>query len=391
MIRNEKKEWFMKLEDFRSGDFKQQHQYKSFSPSLINHQWTWDDAQINVLLEQATGALGELNAFGRIIPNVEAFIQLHIMKEATASSKIEGTKTEFDEALQQEEFIQPERRDDWREVQNYVAAMNHAIEALEHRLPLSLRLLCETHEVLMQGVRGERKTPGEFRRSQNWIGGSSLADAAFIPPHHEELTGLLGDLELFFHNEQIQVPHLIRCAICHYQFETIHPYLDGNGRIGRLLITLYLMNHNLLSKPSLYLSDFFNTHRGSYYDVLTRVRESHDLVHRVRFFLRAIVDTAQQGTKTFLKILELKDSVDGKLLQLSKKEQQAGRQLLQRLYAHPFTTIKGVEEELGLTYSASRKLILAFQNVSILQQASDEKRQHVYVFADYLNCLLRSD
>ncbi|MDB5033425.1 MAG: cell filamentation protein Fic [Chlorobi bacterium] len=224
----------MKLEQFQSGVWRQQYKYKSFQPATVNREWVWEDPTVNALLEKATQALGELNAFSLIVPDIDLFIQMHVVKEAQTSSRIEGTQTGMEEAILHEEQIQPEKRDDWREVRNYIDAINISVGALE-TMPLSNRLLKDTHAILMQGVRGEHKQPGEFRSSQNWIGGSSLADAVFIPPHQNDVSELMGDLEAFWHNEAIMVPHLIRIAISHYQFETIHPFLDGNGRIGRYI------------------------------------------------------------------------------------------------------------------------------------------------------------
>ena len=199
----------MKFETFQAGRWQPRYQCKSFEPVPVNHEWTWEDATINALLEQATRALGELNAFSLIVPDIDLFIEMHVVKEAQTSSKIEGTQTAIDEALMPEDQIRPEKRDDWREVRNYIDAVNLAIDELQ-RLPLSNRLLKQTHATLMRGVRGEHKLPGEFRASQNWIGGSGLADAAFVPPHHEGVPELMGDLEKFWHNEAVVVPHLVK-------------------------------------------------------------------------------------------------------------------------------------------------------------------------------------
>lgn len=373
----------MKFEEFIAGSHKQQFQYQSFQTALINHGWSWDDPRINVLLEQSTRSLGELNAFTMIVPDVDLFIRMHIIKEANTSSRIEGTRTEMDEAVLEEEAILPERRDDWREVQNYVRAMNTAIEDLIS-LPLSLRLLRHTHEILMSGVRGERKTPGEFRRSQNWIGGSSLTDAAFIPPHHEGLPDLLRDLEAFWHNENIQVPHLVRCALSHYQFETIHPFLDGNGRIGRLLITLYLVSHGLLNKPSLYLSAHLEKHRGTYYDALTRVRESNDIGHWVRFFLQAIVETAENGKKTFRRILDLRQELEHEVVKLGRRAENA-RQMIMYLYGTPTITVNKAMDLLKIKYVPANSLISALVDAGILQEITGYQRNRIFILRRYMN------
>lgn len=373
----------MKMELFRSGIFKQQYQYQSFSPTLVNQVWTWEEPKVNTLLEKATQALSSLNAFSLIVPNVDLFIQMHIMKEANTSSRIEGTQTEMDEALMDVEQIDPEKRDDWQEVQNYVQAMNHALVTLD-KLPLSNRLLKETHAILLQGVRGERKTPGDFRTSQNWIGGSSLQDAVFIPPHQDDVGELMADLEKFWHNEEIDVPHLIRIAISHYQFETIHPFLDGNGRIGRLLITLYLVSHGMLHKPSLYLSDYFEKHKGAYYDALTTVRASNNLLHWVKFFLVAVTATAEKGQETFRNILALKNEVDGQIVSLGRRAESA-RNLLLHLYQKPVINAGSVSRILNLTPRAANSLIKDMEGIGILKEMTGFKRNRLFIFEKYLH------
>jgi Fic family protein len=287
----------------------------------------------------------------------------------------------MDEIVLDENEILPERRDDWREVQNYVRAMNTAIEELK-KLPLSLRLLRQTHAILMEGVRGKHKTPGEFRRSQNWIGGASLADAVFIPPTHNDLPELLGDLEKFWHNEKIQVPHLIRIAISHYQFETLHPFLDGNGRIGRLLITLYLVSHGLLAKPSLYLSAHLEKHRTAYYDALSRVREANDLGHWCRFFLQAVDETAENGKRTFQNILSLRQGLERKVVTLGRRAEN-GRKLMMHLFKRPAVTVNQVVDLLGLQYHAANKLVQALVEMDILKEITGYQRNRIFLFKQY--------
>jgi Fic family protein len=376
----------MKFETFQAGVWQTRYQYKSFEPVPVNHEWFWEDPIINTLLESANRALGELNAFSLIVPDIDLFVEMHVVKEAQTSSRIEGTQTGIDEALMPEEHILPEKRDDWREVRNYIDAVNTAIAELKS-LPLSNRLLKQTHEILLSGVRGEHKQPGEFRTSQNWIGGSSLMDAVFIPPHPDNVPELMSDLEKFWHNDSITVPHLVRLAISHYQFETIHPFLDGNGRIGRLLVPLYLVSHGLLAKPSLYLSDFFERNRASYYDALMRVRMSNDLIHWVRFFLQGVTETATKGRETFHKILMLRTQAEQSLLHLGKRAPNA-RLALNLLYKQPIVSATDIEEKLAVSTPTAHTLIRELEKLNLLREVTGQQRGRLYTFERYLNLFL---
>ena len=311
---------------------------------------------------------------------------MHLVKEAQTSSRIEGTQTGIDEALLSEEHIRPEKRDDWREVRNCIDALNAAIAELA-TLPLSNRLLRQTRALLMRGVRGEHKQPGEFRTSQNWIGGSNLADAAFLPPHHDGVADYMSDLEQFWHKEQITVPHLIRIAISHYQFETIHPFLDGNGRIGRLLVPLYLIGHGLLAKPSLYLSDFFDRNRASYYDALMRVRVANDLIHWVRFFLQGVAETATKGRNVFQQILALRTDVEQRILTLGKRVPNA-RAALDMLYRRPMIAANDLERELRVSKPTAHALVRDLERLGLLTETTGQMRERLYVFAPYLKLFL---
>lgn len=373
----------MDIGKFKAGTLKKQYGYSSFSPEMVNHDWLINDARINSLLSEADRKLGELNAFSMLIPDVDFFIKMHIAKEATKSSRIEGTQTSIEEALQKSTYIDPEKIDDWQEVHNYIEAMNYAIAQLE-KLPISNRLLKQTHKRLLQGVRGKHKLPGEFRTSQNWIGGTSLKDAAFVPPHHEEVPDLMSDLEKFLNNDELQVPPLIRIAIAHYQFETIHPFLDGNGRLGRLLITLYLVSNNIINKPALYLSDFFEKHRLLYYDNLTLVRNKSILNEWLFFFLTGVLRTAESSIDTFNAIIKLRQVVEEKKIITLGKRVPLAMKLIRYLYSKPIVDTTEIAEALEVNISTAHRLVQDFENLKILVEQTGYKRNRVFVFEDYI-------
>lgn len=373
----------MNIKDFKAGVFKEGYQYRFFLPERINHAFVWTDETINELLEKASLKLGELNSFSRLVPDTSMFIIMHIVKEAVVSSRIEGTRTNIEEALADEKDIDPERRDDWLEVNNYVSALNAAIEEMK-TLPLSTRLIRDTHRVLLSSGRGERKTPGEFRRSQNWIGGVSLADAIFVPPAHTELPDLLTDFELFLNNRELKIPHLIRIAIAHYQFETIHPFLDGNGRIGRLLITLYLVSSGILDEPLLYLSEFFEKNKTLYYDNLTFVRTKNDLVQWIRFFLTGVIQTAEKSVETLGKIIELKGTIERESIMGMGRRSKTALELFHTLFKKPIVTIKDVQRMTGLSVKAAGDMVQLFVDKKILVENTGFKRNRVFMFDSYL-------
>ena len=370
------------MEKFISGIYINQGYYKSFQPNFINRDWELNSMEIISLLSKADRQLGRLDMYSEYV-NIDLFIRMHIAKEATQSSKIEGTQTNMKEAFLKKEEIAKEKRDDWEEVQNYIQAMNEAVKLL-HTLPFSSRLIKETHKILLQGVRGKHKLPGKFRVSQNWIGGATINDAVFIPPVHNSIGVLMSDLEYFANNELNHIPDLLKIAIIHYQFETIHPFLDGNGRVGRLLITLYLVNKGILKQPILYLSDFFEKNRMLYYDNLMRIRTHNDITQWLKFFLTGVIETAKKGVTTFDAIMQLQKNMELKIESLGNRSGDA-KKVVDYLYTQPVVEVNRVEEIIQKSNVTAYKLLDSLEKLEILKEVSGAQRNKLYVFNEYLD------
>lgn len=372
------------IESFKPGHYESGYGYKYFVPEKINDEWMWRSPEISQLLERAAVKLGMLNSFAQLVPNLDIFIELHVTKEAVLSSRIEGTQTKMDEALLPLEEVDPERRNDWQEVNNYIKALNEAIIDLE-RLPISTRLIRKTHKLLLHKVRGEHKMPGDFRTSQNWIGGNSLSDAKFIPPRDMYVGDLMGDLERFLNNEEIKTPALIRIAIAHYQFETIHPFLDGNGRIGRLLITLFLVKEHILDKPLLYLSTYFEKNKGLYYDNLSNVREKNDMKQWIKYFLVGIEQTASKSAETLAEILKFKDNTEDSIRGSYGRRSTHAIKLFHSLMKNPYTTVEKAATTCSLSYKAANDLVKKMHKDGYLVEITGQSRNRLYVFQSYLD------
>ncbi len=357
--------------------------YKSFEPNNINRKWLLEDMELIQLLSKADRQLGRLDMYSEHIPDIDLFISMHILKEATQSSKIEGTQTNMEEALLNQENVKSEKKNDWEEVHNYINAMNGAIKMLSD-LPFSSRLIRETHKTLLQGVRGEHKNPGQFRKSQNWMGGATISDAVFIPPLHSSIGDLMSDLEKFVHNQEDYFPDLLKIALIHYQFETIHPFLDGNGRVGRLMITLYLVEKEILKKPILYLSDFFERNKNLYYDNLMKARLDGNITQWIKFFLVGIIETANKGVNTFDEILKLKRMDELQIQKLGSKASNS-QKVLHFLYTKPLIEVREVERITEVTRKTAYNIISDLERLDILKEITGGKRDKLYTYHKYLD------
>jgi Fic family protein len=372
----------------RSGQYIHQLSgYKAFIPTLLPPDPPIDmDENMTSLLAEANIAIGRLDTMGVFLPGIDYIIAMYVRKEALLSSQIEGTQASLDDIFEYESQVPIKNSEDVEEVVNYIKALNHGIHRLEE-FPMSIRLIKEIHAILLSQTRGMDKTPGDFKRSQNWIGpaGSTLKNASFIPPPPEESIEAMSKLELFMHKNN-KLPALIACALIHYQFETIHPFLDGNGRVGRLLITFYLCWKKVLQKPLLYMSYYFKLYRQEYYDRLNWVRDKGDFEQWIVFFLKGVIWTSESALETIKQILGLVDQ-HKKLLINKKLSSPIAIGLLDYLLIKPHISTQDVAKNFQISFQSAQTLIDRFTEEGILKEITGKKRDRRYSYWQYLEFL----
>jgi Fic family protein len=366
--------------------------YRAFIPaSLLPVPPLIVDAEMQVLLSAADRAIGRLDAATELLPNPDLFVAMYVRREAVFSSQIEGTEASLVDLLEFEaQAARKAKRGDVHEVVNYVRAVNYGLARLKD-LPLSLRLIREIHTELLRGVRGGQREPGEFRRSQNWIGppGCSLSEATFVPPPPQEILSAMGELERFLH-EDIPTPPLIKCGLAHAQFETIHPFLDGNGRMGRLLITFLLCWRDILKRPLLYISHYFKRHRQEYYDRLQRVRDHDDWEGWMRFFLKGVKAVALEATETARRIQSLREQ-SRDLVARRIRGTGIGFVLLDYLFETPIVSVKLVAQQIGRSYPVANDLVATFVDLGLLRETTRRRRNRIYSFQPYVDLFEESN
>jgi len=377
----------------RAGHYAKQLQgelvYKAFIPKPLPPEPVIQfDAELTNMLSRADQGIGRLDGILKSIPNPELFVAMYIKKEAVLSSQIEGTQASLSDVLEKEADILSGKKDgDVKSTLNYIEAMNYGLKRIKE-LPLSLRLLREIHKILLTDVRGKDKTPGEFRTSQNWVGpeGCTLKNAIYVPPPVFEMNEALGALEKYLHTEK-KFPILVECGLIHYQFETIHPFLDGNGRIGRLLITFLLCLNEVISKPILYLSYYFKKNKTEYYEKLMSVRNSGNWEEWLKFFLNGIVATSDNVVDLSHKITDLQKKNKELVRQSMHRYSAKALELLEKIYIHPVFSVNKAKDICGISYNAAKGIIKRFVDLNIVTDKTDKKRNRKYFFKEYIELL----
>lgn len=375
----------MKLENYRAGEYVREDGYRAFILSKINYSWSWEDGELNKLLSEASRMIGELNAYSKLIPNADTYIKTLIKIEANKSSKIEEIETKIEENILGAEYSEQERKEKTEEVERLIQAINYGIKEIDKKAQIDTGILREMHKILMQGKKIEENKPGKIRITQNWVGGTNVYDATYVPPPAGEVLECLTDFEKAIDNDLTETPDLVKIAMIHYQFESIHPFIGGNGRIGRLIVPLYLKNKGILEKPCLYISNYLEENKEKYFGMLTKVRTNSDMIGWIKFFLETFIETANRE-KEILKNLDKLNQEMNKFIEGLSVKTASTKKFLGVLYEKPVVDRDKLCKLTGIKEGTMRNIISAFLEKEYIKIEKNNKNK-ILTFTKFMEVI----
>lgn len=380
----------MKLEGYKSGIFMRMNDYSPFILSKINYEWSWEDSKLNKMSAEVNRQIGELNGYSKLLPNMDAYTKMLMVVEANKTSKIEGTNIKMEDCLLQPSDIEAEKKEDWDRIQRHIDAMNYGIQQIGEQVTVGTKLLREIHNILLQGEKGDEKNLGKLRGMQTWVGGTSILDAIYIPPPHTEIVECLADFEQFIANEDTNTPDVVKLAMLHYQFESIHPFVGGNGRIGRMLIPLYLRSKGFLDKPCLFVSEYLEQNKEEYFNRLAKVRTSSDIIGWINFFLEAMLESAKRTNNRLQQLSQLKNEMDNVVMNTPVKPDNA-KKIVETFYKEPIVDVLRLGELSGIKGGTMRTVINSLIDKGIVIKVKGVNKNKIVCFKKYTDIFFETD
>lgn len=378
----------MKLEDYKVGRYIRMEGYRSLILSKINYDWEWEDSKLSLLVAEANRLIGEISIYSKLLPNVDVYIKMLSRIEANSSNRIEGAKTTIEEELLGEDNIEEEKKEDLARAKRYIEAINHGAERIKDGGNVCTKLMKELHKILMQEEDIDHKLIGKVRNMQNWVGGDSIENAEYVPPPYTEIEECLADFEEFANNEEIDTPHIVKLAILHYQFETIHPFLGGNGKIGRMIIPFYMKSKGMLNKPCLYLSEYLEKNKDRYFEELMNVRDKNNIIDWIKFFLESVIQTAKLTEKRFEKLSKFYDEIENLALDLPVKPENAFR-VINVLFEEPIIDRTKLGELAGVKEGTMRTIINSLTEMGVIDKINGNDKSKIIVFKEYMDIFFK--
>lgn len=380
----------MKLEGYKAGMFMRMNEYSAFILSKINYDWSWEDSKLSKLSADVSGQIGEINGYSKLLPNIDDYVNMLIAIEANKTSKIEGTDIKLEETLLELSDIEPEKNESWERVQKYIEATNYAVKQVADGEKIGTKLLREIHGVLLKGEKGEQRNLGKLRTMQTWVGGDTPANAIYVPPPHTEIVECLSDFEQFVENENTDTPDVVKVAMLHYQFESIHPFASGNGRIGRMIVPLYLQSKGMLDKSCLFVSEYLEKNKALYFGKLANVRTNSDIIGWIIFFLEVMLETAKLTNERLKKLSELKEEMDDVVMNMPVKPDNA-KKVVDMLYKEPIVDIARLGNLSGVKEGTMRTIINSLLDKGIVSKTRGVNKNKIIVFKKFTDIFFEVD